>query len=82
MTKKKQIQAYRNELSELEIQEQLTKRTINTITRRKRVLINALDELGASSAFKKNTKKGALNERQVLNLKASITKKPRGNEAH
>lgn len=79
MRKKDIIASHRMELNELEDLESIMKSTINTITRRKRVLINALDELGASSASVR--KKKVLSQKQVLQIKASITKKPRSNEA-
>ncbi len=75
MTKKQQIQAYRNELVEIEIQEQLIERTINTIAKRKSVLIQALGDLGeAPGAVSKKSKRHFSNQ-ELLKIKASITKK-------
>lgn len=75
MNKKQQIRAYKSELREIETQEALFKQTINTITRRKIVLLEALDELGASGAPSGTNKKSPLTEKQILELKASLMKK-------
>lgn len=73
MNKRDTIRAYKSELREIETQEVLFKKTINTITRRKNVLLNALDALGTSSAPSGRNK--VLSQKEMLELRASIYKK-------
>ena len=64
---------YKSELREIEIQESVLNQSLSSIANRKRTIISALEKLGASMQARKG-KTQALSEKQLLQLRASITK--------
>lgn len=70
--KKQIINIISDELKDIEIEEAYLKQRINVITSRRNSLKLRLEELGSSSLFKK--KNTNLSSKQILELKASMTK--------
>lgn len=64
---------YKSELSEIEIQETVLKQSLSSIANRKRTITSALEKLGASTQTRKG-KKQILTDKQILELRANLTR--------
>jgi len=64
---------YKSELKDIEIQESVLQQSLSSIANRKRTIISALEKLGASMQARQG-KKQVLTEKQILELRANLTK--------
>ncbi len=75
MNKKEKIAFHKRELSDLDIQEEITKQFLSGITSRKNYLKSELEGLGASNSSRKGKFDGVLSKKMELQLTAGMTNK-------